>query len=583
MGNNQSILEQHGYTLVGETGQGAFGKALRVKNEKDGKDYVIKTLQKTNMMREVSELEALKHPFIVQYNDSFEDDMNVYIVVEYCEGGDLSQEIKKQKDTGEYFPEDQILTWFVEICMAVEYVHEKNILHRDIKPQNIFLDKYGRTRLGDFGLAKPLESDIWALGCVLYELCELRPAFPEENILELLNTIVDGPYPSISGPFSTDLRDLVRDLLQKNPADRPSASDILGRPFLLGILIQKTKGIPEELQQKLKELDGVADGLERVLWGTTLGSLTGGVIGAAGGITTIVGLALAPLTLGASLIVTGVGIGVAAAGGVTGAASNVTKMVNEHIDRRTIENIIHECEAKMQSLVTCLQHISKGFEDLDQSRTLNVAGATRVVRSLGGLMKLAPAVQAFRAASQAVRLARAAEVVTGVFAGLFLAVDIFFIVDDSREIHAMRQQGSNNYTKMEESEEPPDEASAGPQASSAAMTQEGSSASNEGTKMEDSEKSSDEASSGPQASSAAMTQEGSSASNEGTKMEDSEKSSDEASAGPKAGSAEGKKALKTREFIMKIREVSAVLQKWLEGLESVYSIITELEEAYMSF
>ncbi|KAG5846275.1 hypothetical protein ANANG_G00148050 [Anguilla anguilla] len=369
MGNNQSILEQHGYTLVGETGQGAFGKALRVKNEKDGKDYVIKTLQKTNMMREVSELEALKHPFIVQYNDSFEDDMNVYIVVEYCEGGDLSQEIKKQKDTGEYFPEDQILTWFVEICMAVEYVHEKNILHRDIKPQNIFLDKYGRTRLGDFGLAKPLESDIWALGCVLYELCELRPAFPEENILELLNKIVDGPYPSISGPFSTDLRDLVRDLLQKNPADRPSASDILGRPFLLGILIQKTKGIPEELQRKLKELDGVADGLERMLWGTTVGSLTGGVIGAAGGITTIVGLALAPLTLGASLIVTGVGIGVAAAGGVTGAASNVTKMVNEHTDRRTIENIIHECEAKMLSLVTCLQLISKGFEDLDQSRT----------------------------------------------------------------------------------------------------------------------------------------------------------------------------------------------------------------------
>ncbi|XP_035280412.1 serine/threonine-protein kinase 4-like isoform X2 [Anguilla anguilla] len=561
MGNNQSILEQHGYTLVGETGQGAFGKALRVKNEKDGKDYVIKTLQKTNMMREVSELEALKHPFIVQYNDSFEDDMNVYIVMEYCEGGNLSEEIKKQKDTGEYFPEDQILTWFVEICMAVEYVHEKNILHRDIKPQNIFLDKYGRTRLGDFGLAKPLESyantgvgticyqspeiieevannstsDIWALGCVLYELCELRPAFPEENILELLNKIVDGPYPSISGPFSTDLRDLVRDLLQKNPADRPSASDILGRPFLLGILIQKTKGIPEELQQKLKELDGVADGLERMLWGTTVGSLTGGVIGAAGGITTIVGLALAPLTLGASLIVTGVGIGVAAAGGVTGAASNVTKMVNEQTDRRTIENIIHECEAKMLSLVTCLQLISKGFEDLDQSRTLNVAGATRVVRSIGGLVKLAPAVQAFRAASQAVRLARAAEVVTGVLAGLFLAVDIYFIVDDSREIHAMRQQ-------------PPDEASAGPQASSAAMTQEGSSASNEGTKMED-----------------------------------SKKSPDEATAGPEAGSAEGKKALKTREFIKRIREVSAVLQKWLEDLESVYSTITELEEAYMSF
>ncbi|XP_035280418.1 probable serine/threonine-protein kinase nek2 [Anguilla anguilla] len=544
MGNAKSILRQHGYIPLEEIEQGAFGKTLRVKKEKDGKEYIIKGLHKSDsVMHEVTALQGLKHPFIVQYLEHFEDEMNVYIVMEYCEGGDLSKQTEKQKDTGEYFPEDQILAWFVEICLAVEYVHEKKILHRDIKPENIFLDKNGWIRLGDFGLAKPLErssgyartvvgtfcyrsperieeepysskSDIWALGCVLYELCELKHAFPEENLQKLFNKIVDGPYPSISGPFSTDLRDLVRDLLQKNPVDRPSASDILERPFLLGILIQRIKGIPEKLLQKLKELDGVADGLERVHFGTTVGSLTGGVIGAAGGIATIVGVSLAPVTLGASLIVTGVGIGVAAAGGVTGAASNVTKMVNEHTDRRTIENIIHECEAKMQILVTCLQSIDKGFEHLDQSRTLNVAGATRVVRSIGGLAKLAPAVQAFNAASQAVRLAQAAEVVTGVFAGLFLALDIYFIVDDSREIHAMRQQGSNNYTKMEEeSEEPPDEASAGPQ----------------------------------------------------------------------AGSAEGQKALKTREFIKKIREVSAVLQKWLEGLESVYSIITELEEAYMSF
>ncbi|XP_035280422.1 serine/threonine-protein kinase Nek2-like [Anguilla anguilla] len=542
MGNAKSILSQHGYILLEESEKGDFCKTLRVKKEKKRKEYRINKYDQSGLhksdsvKREVTVLQGFKHPFIVQYLEHFKDDVNVYVVMEYCEGGNLSKQIKKQK--GEYFPEDKILAWFVEICLAVVYVHTKNILHRDIKPENIFLDKYGTIRLGDFGLENPHErssgyartvggtfcyrspeiieqetygskSDVWALGCVLYELCELRRAFPEENLREVFNKIVDGPYPSISGPFSTDLRDLVKDLLQKNPADRPSASDILERPFLLGILIQRIKGIPEELQQKLKELDGVADGLERVHFGTTVGSLTGGVMGAVGGITTIVGVALAPVTLGASLIVTGVGIAVAAAGGVTGAASNVTKMVNEHIDRRTIDNIIHECEAKILILVTCLQSIDKGFEDLNQRRSLNVAGAARVLRSIGGLAKLAPAVQAFRAASQAVRLARAAEVVTGVFAGLFLAVDIFFIVDDSREIHAMRQQGSNKYTKMEESEEPPDEASAGPQ----------------------------------------------------------------------AGSAEGKKALKTREFIKMIREVSAELQKFLKKIESVWSTIPKLEEA----
>ncbi|KAG5846274.1 hypothetical protein ANANG_G00148040 [Anguilla anguilla] len=363
MGNAKSILRQHGYILLEETELGAVGKTVRVKKEKDGKEYIIKGLHKSDsVMPEVAVLQGLKHPFIVQYLEHFEDDMNVYIVMEYCEGGNLSEEIKKQKDTGEYFPEDQILAWFVEICMAVEYVHEKNILHRDIKPQNIFLDKYGRTRLGDFGLAKPLErssgyartvvgtfcyrspeiieegpygskSDVWALGCVLYELCERRRAFPEENLRKLFNKIADGPYPSISEPFSTDLRDLVRDLLQKNPADRPSASDILERPFLLGILIQKTKKITGELQPKLKELDGVADGLERVHFGTTVGSLTGGVIGAAGGITTIVGLALAPVTLGASLIVTGVGIGVAAAGGFRHSGQH-HKLSDSHVQQR---------------------------------------------------------------------------------------------------------------------------------------------------------------------------------------------------------------------------------------------------------
>ncbi|KAJ8245752.1 hypothetical protein COCON_G00235160 [Conger conger] len=123
---------------------------------------------------------------------------------------------------------------------------------------------YAHTEVGTFHYRSPeriegkpynSKSDVWALGCVLYELCELQPAFPEESMRDLFNTIVDGPHPTISGQFSTDLRDLVRDLLQKNPGDRPSASDIMARPCILRILCQKSMGIPEELKLKLEELN----------------------------------------------------------------------------------------------------------------------------------------------------------------------------------------------------------------------------------------------------------------------------------------------------------------------------------------
>ncbi|XP_061107039.1 serine/threonine-protein kinase 3-like [Conger conger] len=571
MGNRPSILEEHGYYEAKEIGQGAFGTVFRVKKKADEKEYVIKAVQKSeSVIHEVAALKVLKHPFIVEYSDSFEDIKDLYIVMEYCEGGDLSQEIQKHKDTGGYFTEDQILSWFAEISSAVQHVHENNILHRDIMPQNIYLDKYGKIRLGDFGVAKTLErssscahtnvgtfhyqspervegmpynskSDMWALGCVLYELCELQPAFPQQSMRDLFNTIVDGPNPTISGPFSTDLRDLVRDLLQKNPGERPSASDIMARPCILRILCQKNMGIPEELKLKLEELNEVANGFERVLMGTTVGSLTGAVVGAAGGITTIVGLCLAPVTLGASLIVSGVGIGISAAGGATAAASNITNMVNERMDRRTIENIIRELEVKIQIMLTCFQHIDSGFQSLETSRSFNLSPATRTLRSLGGLAKISSAVEMFRAAAQAVKIGRAAQVVTGVFAGLFLAVDIFFIVDDSRAIHAMRQGGSTTsgeYARLEMLEEPPEEASTA-QASGAGKTQEASP---------------DGASTGPQASGAGKTQEAS----------------------------RERKALKAWEFIKEIRRASAEIQEWLDECMPLYSAIADYERAYMS-
>ncbi|XP_053174978.1 interferon-induced very large GTPase 1-like isoform X1 [Scomber japonicus] len=201
----------------------------------------------------------MSHPFIVQYKESFEDTSCLYIVMDYCEGGDLSKKIKSQK--GKLFSEQQILDWFVQICLALKHIHDRKILHRDIKPENIFLTKDGTVQLGDFGVARVLnrtgelatthigtplyispeicenkpynnKSDIWALGCVLNEMCTLKPAFKAGNMGELCLKIIRGSYSPVSDHYSQELSSLLALLLDCDPEKRPSVSSILNRPFL---------------------------------------------------------------------------------------------------------------------------------------------------------------------------------------------------------------------------------------------------------------------------------------------------------------------------------------------------------------
>ncbi|XP_045408481.1 serine/threonine-protein kinase Nek1 isoform X3 [Lemur catta] len=255
------------YVRLQKIGEGSFGKAVLVKSTEDGRQYVIKEINISRMSskereesrREVAVLANMKHPNIVQYKESFEENGSLYIVMDYCEGGDLFKRINAQK--GILFQEDQILDWFVQICLALKHVHDRKILHRDIKSQNIFLTKDGTVQLGDFGIARVLnstvelartcigtpyylspeicenkpynnKSDIWALGCVLYEMCTLKHAFEAGSMKNLVLKIISGSFPPVSLHYSYDLRSLLSQLFKRNPRDRPSVNSILEKGFI---------------------------------------------------------------------------------------------------------------------------------------------------------------------------------------------------------------------------------------------------------------------------------------------------------------------------------------------------------------
>ena len=221
----------------------------------------LKQKEKEGAMMEVNLLRDLDHPNIVAYKQSYFALDILIIVMEYCEVGDLSYHIKRRIKNDQFFDETEIFDWFIQICLALEYVHSRKIIHRDLKAQNIFLTGHLAVKLGDFGISKVLEksnaaaqtvvgtpyymspeacqsqpytskSDVWALGIILYELCTLRHAFSADNLLGLVFKIVQEKHQPIPDRYSRDLGDLIDRLLQKDPSQRPSVRTILRMPLI---------------------------------------------------------------------------------------------------------------------------------------------------------------------------------------------------------------------------------------------------------------------------------------------------------------------------------------------------------------
>lgn len=117
----------------------------------------LKQKEKESAMLEVNLLKNLDHPHIVAYKQSYFTLEKLIIIMEYCEVGDLSYHIKRKISKSEHFSETEIFNWFIQICLSLEYVHARRVIHRDLKSQNIFLTGNLTVKLGDFGISRVLE------------------------------------------------------------------------------------------------------------------------------------------------------------------------------------------------------------------------------------------------------------------------------------------------------------------------------------------------------------------------------------------------------------------------------------------
>ncbi|CAA7016207.1 unnamed protein product [Microthlaspi erraticum] len=270
--------EEHKFTLdnyhvVEQVRRGKSVSDFVVLHQIEDKKYTMKKIclakqtekLKQTACQEMKSLLKLKSPYIIQYEDSWIDkDNNACIFAAYCEGGNMANAIKKAR--GKLFPEERIFKWLAQLLLAVNYLHSNRVLHMDLTCSNIFLLKENHIQLGNYGLAKLInpekpvslvsgiansmcpevledqpygyKSDIWSLGCCMYEITSHQPAFKAPDKAGLINKINRALLSPLPIVYSSTLKQMIKLMLRKNPEHRPTACELLRNPCLQPYLLQ---------------------------------------------------------------------------------------------------------------------------------------------------------------------------------------------------------------------------------------------------------------------------------------------------------------------------------------------------------